>query len=82
MENTPQRSEAPPPGRIEDLLIVIAVIHHVLSQQEVQVMMAVFVNQIVDEIQIVPIEAVDEGQAGPVPITEAHDALRLERHDP
>jgi len=43
--------------------------------------MAVFMDEVVDEVQIVPIKTVDEGQTGPMPITETHDAFRLERND-
>ena len=44
--------------------------------------MAVFMNQIVDQIEAVPVEAVDEGKPWPVPVTETHDALGPERDDP
>ena len=43
-------------------------------------MMAVFVNQIVDEIEIIAIEAVDKREARPVAITEADDAARVQRN--
>src|SRR5688500_11051678 len=44
-------------------------------------MMTVFVDQIVDEIEVVAIEAVDEGQTGSMTVTEAHDAFSLEWYD-
>src|SRR5689334_13239766 len=44
-------------------------------------MMTVFVNQVIDEIESVPIKAVDKGKARPMPIAETHHTGCTERHD-
>ena len=44
--------------------------------------MAILMNHIVDQIEIVSIEAVDKGEPWPVAIAETDDALGLERNDP
>ena len=44
--------------------------------------MAILVNHIVDQIEVVPIEAVNKGEPGPVAVAETDDALGLERDDP
>ena len=48
--NGPQRAA---PWRIEDLAVAIASVQHILAQQEIQMMMAVLVNQIIDQIEII-----------------------------
>ena len=40
--------------------------------------MAILVDHIVDQIEVVPIEAVDKGKPWPVAIAETDDALGLE----
>ena len=79
MEYPPHRAQTPPPGRVENLLVTVTVIEDMLPQQQIQMMMAVFVNQIVDEIEIIAIEAVDKREAGPMAITEADDTARVQR---
>src|SRR5690348_10384015 len=44
-------------------------------------MMTVFVNQVIDEIESVPVEAVDKGKARPMTIAETHHTGCTERHD-
>ena len=82
MENASERTQAAAPRGIEDLLIMVTMIHHVFAKQEIQMVMAIFMNHIIDQIEIVPVKAVDEGQAWPVPITETDDALGFKRDDP
>ena len=45
-------------------------------------MVAVFVNEIVDHIELVPIETINERKARSVAITKAHHAARLQGNDP
>jgi hypothetical protein len=82
MENASERTQAAAPRGIEDLSVMVTVIHHVLAEQEIQMVMAIFMDQIIDQIEIVPVKAVDEGQTRPVPITETDDALGFKRDDP
>src|SRR5512145_375235 len=42
--------------------------------------MTVLMNQVVHEIQVVAVEAVDEREAGPVAVTEADHTGRAKRH--
>ena len=44
-------------------------------------MMAVLVDQVVNQIEAVTVETVDERQAGAVAVAEAHHPLCLERDD-
>ena len=44
-------------------------------------MMTVFMDQIVDEVEVVTVEAVDERQARPMTVAKADDAGCLERYD-
>ncbi len=78
MEDAADRPQTPPPGRIENLLIAVPVVHDVLAQQQIQMMMAVLMDQIVDQIEVVAVETVDEGQSRPMPVAEAHNPLRLQ----
>jgi hypothetical protein len=82
MENASERTQAAAPGRIENLLVAIAVIENLFPKQQVQMVMAILVDHIVDQIEAVPVEAVNKGEAWSMAITEADDALRLERDDP
>ena len=61
---------------------MVTVIHHMLTEQKIQMVMAILMDHIIDQIEIVPVETVDEGQPGPVAIAEADDALGLERDNP
>jgi hypothetical protein len=79
MQNTANWPQASPPRRIENLLIVVTVIHDVLAQQQVQVVMTVFMYEVIDEIKVVAIKTVDERKPGPMTITETHNACGLER---
>ena len=60
MQNPPNGPQAPPPGRVEDLLVAVTVIQDMLPQEQIEVMMTVFMDQIVDEVEVVTVEAVDE----------------------
>ena len=42
--------------------------------------MAIFMNHIVDQIEVVPVEAINKGESWPVAITETDDAFCLERN--
>ena len=44
--------------------------------------MAILMDQIVDQIEVVPVEAVNKGESWPVAVTEADHAVGLERNDP
>ena len=78
VQDPAKRAEAPAPGRIKDLLIRIAAAQPKLPEQEIQVMVAVLMDQVVHQIEVVTLEAVDEGQAGAVAVAVAHDARRAE----
>src|SRR5512147_445071 len=82
MENAAERAETAPPGRIEDLLMMVTVIHDVFAQQEIQMVVAVLVDQVVDQIEIIAIKTVDERQSRSMAIAETHHTLRLKRHNP
>src|SRR5439155_24141889 len=73
--------EAAPPWRVKDFPISIPPAHHILPQQQIQMMMAVLVDQVVNQIEAVTVETVDERQAGAVAVAEAHHPLCLERDD-
>ena len=44
--------------------------------------MAILVDQVVDQIEMVPVEAVNKGESWPVAVAETDDALGLERDNP
>ena len=82
MENASERTQAAAPGGIEDLLVEIAVIENLFAKQQIQMVMAILVDHIVDQIEAVPVEAVNKGEAWPVAVAEAHNAFCLERNNP
>src|SRR5262245_62068251 len=61
---------------------MVPMIQNIFSKQEIQMVMAVLMDQIIDEIQIVAIEAVDEGQAWSMAVAETHDTLGPQRDNP
>ena len=71
-----------PNPTVKDLLVPVTVVQDVFSQQQIQVVMAIFMNDVIDEIEVVSLEAVDEGEARPVTIAEADDARGVQRYDP
>ena len=60
MKDPPNGPQVPPPGRVKDQLVAVTVIQDMLPQEQIQVMMTVFMDQIVDEVEVVTVEAVDE----------------------
>jgi hypothetical protein len=61
MENTSEWTQATTPGGIEDQLVAISVKENLFPQQEIEMVMAILVDQIVDQIEIVPLKAVYKG---------------------
>src|SRR6185295_2119725 len=80
MKNSSQGAQAPAPGRIKHLLIEIAPIQDMFAEQQVEMVMAVLMNQIVDQVKAIAIEQIDEGEARPIAITETDDPSRLQRN--
>ena len=82
MKDPSQRAWIPPPRGIKDLLVMVSMIHHEFSQQEIQVMMTVFMDEVVDKVQIGTIKTVDKREPRTMPVTETDDALCFQRDDP
>ncbi len=81
VKNPSQRPQTAPPGRIKNLLVVIVLIHHVFAQQQIEVMVAVLVDQIVDQVEPVTVKTIDGRQPGAMPVAEAHHTGGVERYD-
>jgi hypothetical protein len=60
MENPSEGTQATTPGGIENLLIAISVKENLFPQQEIEMVMAILVDQIIDQIEIVPVKTVDK----------------------
>ena len=60
MENAPQRTEASSPWRIEDLLVMVAAIHDMLSQEQIEMVMTVLMNEIINQVEIATIKTIDK----------------------
>src|SRR5579885_3023786 len=52
------------------------------AKQKIQMMMAVLVNQVVNQIKLATVEHVEERQPGPMPVTKTHNSAGLQRNDP
>jgi hypothetical protein len=60
VKNAAYRTKISPPWGVENLLIVVPLIHDIFTQQKIQVMMAVLMDQVVYQIEIATIKTIDE----------------------
>jgi hypothetical protein len=81
VKNPAQWPEAPSPWRVEDLLVMVPTVHDMFSQQKIQMVMAVLMDQVVNQIQVATIKTIDERQPRAMPITETDHPLRLKRNN-
>jgi hypothetical protein len=77
VKNAPQRTRRSTPRRVEDFLMAVTLNQPGFPQIQIQLMVTVFVNEVIDQVELVPIEAINKGQARTVPVAETDDATRL-----